>query len=333
MPHDIEIVNRLAQWQPDDEIFMCLNCGVKFGFLTRRHHCRCCGGIFCKDCSDNFCQYDTRDQKVRVVTREEGDIEDPPYRTCTSCYTYLKSEKLLIDESSDSDDSINSNSVRSNTGIDGTTSADERALERIIEGSTSHDLRQENSSISSNNERTSKDSKSKHKDKSKKSKPKKTKTNHYNIRQKAKDTLQKDSNYCPICNLELAQFCDNAKADAHVESCIQTAETVQKRKSGGKTKEQSVYDAILKRILIYKVSASSCDHSSELNDSGLDPNECPICFEYMEVGDKVGRLECFCVFHYDCIQQWVKKKSQKISSSKDENVIRKNLCPLHDAIF
>lgn len=91
--------------------------------------------------------------------------------------------------------------------------------------------------------------------------------------------------------------------------------------------------------------------------------ECPICFEDMEVGDKVSRLECLCVFHYDCIKQWEKKKVDKIKEEKnkgkstkkkskkkhDNNINNnkndeftpdelkilqnRNFCPFHDALY
>lgn len=37
-------------------------------------------------------------------------------------------------------------------------------------------------------------------------------------------------------------------------------------------------------------------------------NECVICLEELRPGDKVGRLECLCVFHYKCIKDWFNKK-------------------------
>lgn len=40
----------------------------------------------------------------------------------------------------------------------------------------------------------------------------------------------------------------------------------------------------------------------------LVDNECVICLEDLKPGDKVGRLECLCVFHYKCIKDWFNKK-------------------------
>ncbi|XP_059165514.1 rabenosyn-5-like [Physella acuta] len=42
----------IVRWIPDNEVPACLNCGKSFGILTRRHHCRLCGGIMCDRCSE-----------------------------------------------------------------------------------------------------------------------------------------------------------------------------------------------------------------------------------------------------------------------------------------
>ena len=39
------------KWLPDDVATTCGECKVKFGPLTRRHHCRACGGAYCDTCS------------------------------------------------------------------------------------------------------------------------------------------------------------------------------------------------------------------------------------------------------------------------------------------
>ena len=39
------------QWQLDSEVQSCSKCDIKFTFLNRRHHCRRCGMIFCKNCT------------------------------------------------------------------------------------------------------------------------------------------------------------------------------------------------------------------------------------------------------------------------------------------
>lgn len=41
---------RVYKWVDDDTVTSCYNCNKTFSFLTRRHHCRFCGRIFCYDC-------------------------------------------------------------------------------------------------------------------------------------------------------------------------------------------------------------------------------------------------------------------------------------------
>ncbi|CAL1539277.1 unnamed protein product [Lymnaea stagnalis] len=42
----------IVRWVPDNEVPACLSCARSFGILTRRHHCRLCGGIMCDRCSE-----------------------------------------------------------------------------------------------------------------------------------------------------------------------------------------------------------------------------------------------------------------------------------------
>lgn len=41
----------VVRWIPDREVPACLTCMKSFGLMTRRHHCRLCGGIICDKCS------------------------------------------------------------------------------------------------------------------------------------------------------------------------------------------------------------------------------------------------------------------------------------------
>eukprot|EP01134_Creolimax_fragrantissima_P005194 CFRG5194T1 len=38
-------------WVPDSHAKECMGCSCKFTVITRRHHCRACGGVFCNNCS------------------------------------------------------------------------------------------------------------------------------------------------------------------------------------------------------------------------------------------------------------------------------------------
>lgn len=40
-----------SDWKPDSSSRECSNCGARFGLIRRKHHCRFCGELVCKDCS------------------------------------------------------------------------------------------------------------------------------------------------------------------------------------------------------------------------------------------------------------------------------------------
>ncbi|GMF05485.1 unnamed protein product [Ambrosiozyma monospora] len=65
-------------------------------------------------------------------------------------------------------------------------------------------------------------------------------------------------------------------------------------------------------MLVYTIPWDTNPDSLNLNED----NECVICFEEFKPGDKVGRLECLCCFHYKCIKAWFMKKGD-------------NECPVH----
>ncbi|SSD61240.1 uncharacterized protein SCODWIG_03001 [Saccharomycodes ludwigii] len=116
---------------------------------------------------------------------------------------------------------------------------------------------------------------------------------------------------CPICNEKLTSLTEE-ESQVHINECLHKAESIHQHHYNDKTSPSST-----NRMLVYAVKDNKENHYEE----------CPICFELMEPGQKIGRLECFCVFHYKCIKEWFNKKRQK---SKDYS---KNWCPFHDAIL
>eukprot|EP01065_Artemidia_motanka_P006927 TRINITY_DN13389_c0_g1_i2.p1 TRINITY_DN13389_c0_g1~~TRINITY_DN13389_c0_g1_i2.p1 ORF type:complete len:829 (+),score=199.59 TRINITY_DN13389_c0_g1_i2:884-3370(+) len=71
-------------WLSDCDAKACMSCGVTFGFVRRRHHCRSCGGIFCASCSDErrrLPQYYSQNQGGTLQDKEARR----PKRVCRRC--------------------------------------------------------------------------------------------------------------------------------------------------------------------------------------------------------------------------------------------------------
>lgn len=69
------------RWQKDSEVHTCQKCSTEFGFFTRKHHCRVCGGIFCDNCTKHR---KTLDQPLIEGGRSKEDgVKD--CRVCDNC--------------------------------------------------------------------------------------------------------------------------------------------------------------------------------------------------------------------------------------------------------
>jgi len=78
-------VNQLVvnEWESDEKVSKCRNCGVEFSIIKRRHHCRACGKIFCGDCSN----------KQGLCGKESKLLE--PVRMCDNCYENNQDVELM----------------------------------------------------------------------------------------------------------------------------------------------------------------------------------------------------------------------------------------------
>lgn len=291
-----EFINSFAQWQADDMIQNCLNCHARFTFLVRKHHCRCCGGIFCGSCSDKFLWYDKK--KIKIVSRYEDDIELPPYRTCNACYENLLRMKLLFSPWGDRLRAPMRNLRRpetpdSNSVPQTASSASSRMNEIVKDNQVIENVRDADSERSS-------------------------------ALVPAHTRNMEDYQRCPICNSDLSTTSDE-NSQKHIQECIGRAEMAQQHHDLNDVLGSPTFQ---NRMLVYKIPKGD----SFEEESGQNYPECPICFEEMLPGDKVGRLECLCVFHYDCIKSWFRKKTQKMKAGSTK-FAGKNFCPLHDAVF
>ena len=68
-------LTRLRSWVPDPEAVACRVCGLEFGMMHRKHHCRACGQIVCDGCS--------RSRQHVLARQSSGD--DLGARVCDNC--------------------------------------------------------------------------------------------------------------------------------------------------------------------------------------------------------------------------------------------------------
>ncbi|XP_076632772.1 phosphatidylinositol-3,5-bisphosphate 3-phosphatase MTMR4 isoform X1 [Colletes latitarsis] len=63
-------------WVPDHAVNRCMGCNTEFWLGRRKHHCRCCGKIFCADCSENS-------------TPLPSEQLYNPVRVCSDCFNRI----------------------------------------------------------------------------------------------------------------------------------------------------------------------------------------------------------------------------------------------------
>lgn len=127
------------------------------------------------------------------------------------------------------------------------------------------------------------------------------------------DDADSERDHCPICNINLQGQSEPERED-HINTCLINSEF-----SGSPEQFRS------NRMLVYHIpfpdpkkvvvscsdaSTSTLNQQAQMNVDEKFPkdDECVICLEELKPGDKVGRLECLCVFHYKCIKGWFKRK-------------------------
>eukprot|EP00794_Sanderia_malayensis_P007788 gene7788-8633_t len=70
------------KWVPDKDSRSCMNCGVKFTVVRRRHHCRACGKVMCANCCN--------------MRAELPYLEYKPGRVCQACNELLGQAQSLM---------------------------------------------------------------------------------------------------------------------------------------------------------------------------------------------------------------------------------------------
>ena len=75
---------RTDHWVKDEFSLRCNACDVEFSLSVRRHHCRCCGEVFCSECTSK-----------KIVLPHLGYSSTKPEKVCETCFTTqrLKQER------------------------------------------------------------------------------------------------------------------------------------------------------------------------------------------------------------------------------------------------
>lgn len=129
-----------------------------------------------------------------------------------------------------------------------------------------------------------------------------------------------DNSLCPVCGTGLVKFAKEKDKEHHIAQCLDRAQF-------GKSKNSQP-----NRMLIYRIpertatpNTSTSPDTAETTSPSTPPSstpaptaavapgiggtaECVICFEEFQPGDRVGRLECLCVYHEQCILGWFQRK-------------------------
>ena len=75
------VEQNMVPWKKDKEEKQCRGCGGNFGIIKRRHHCRLCGGIRCKEC----CRFMALIETCTCMQRVLPSLTQPllsPFRSC-----------------------------------------------------------------------------------------------------------------------------------------------------------------------------------------------------------------------------------------------------------
>lgn len=107
------------------------------------------------------------------------------------------------------------------------------------------------------------------------------------------DNTDEDEDLCPVCGLDIEDMNEMDRV-AHVNECLTNQEFAG---SPNGIRQRN-------RMLVYTIPSDAKMDELNLNDD----NECVICLEEFKPGDKIGRLECLCCFHYNCIKDWINRK-------------------------
>lgn len=284
-------------WQNDDDVTACHLCDSPYSFLNRRHHCRKCGKVVCSSCSNQEITYLPNTQVVHANGPPLRCSPNQRYRTCDTCVAEIRTiRRTLLGDSLDRRTLRDANFLRENTPVVG-NSKYARIKSRPVESASS--------ALTLNN----------------------------------RTDTESDQNLCPVCAVDLLKRFFETVQNGDAESSLNAFETFKEchiseclvcfdfTNDHMRLQSPPLGSQARNRMLVYNIppiprpsyelvgetGPNSVDTIVQITEVEAEKNaiddECVICLEDLKPGDKVGRLECLCVFHYKCIKDWFNKKS------------------------
>ncbi|KAI8611463.1 hypothetical protein BC830DRAFT_1245144 [Chytriomyces sp. MP71] len=268
-----------GSWQSSDAVSQCKICRRRFTLFLRKHHCRWCGYVVCDSCSSH--RVAMHDPVAAASGTSVGSSSSSSsssavaltfQRVCETCYGYLTSM----------DSPLYRNPMTSATPPAHLDVAGMAAGGGVAStGGSAMDLLSQFASVISS-----------------------TFTTGYTgsgvvgegrgeeeVGEQEEGPVGEEGRHgsgmsdsvmleCPVCQRSLLRMGSKEVAEAHVAECL----------SGDRAG-----DVNGNRYIVQTLKESM-------------ETECVICFNDLEVGERVARLNCLCIYHEACIKSWFKKK-------------------------
>jgi hypothetical protein len=293
-------------WQDDDAVTRCFLCGNTYNFFNRRHHCRKCGRVVCASCSDQSIQYFPNTLVVNpngVCSRLKSWER---YRTCDECAeTTMMIRRALAEEvepyaaeAASSDDNNSTTKTAGNTFtrmVSSSTNSSRLQLPPANDDDSDHNL----CPVCATN--LAKEFR----------------------RQTGGESGSHDFDLFKERHIDDCLVAFDFNADHQRLSLPRNGSQRHRNKMLvynmppiPKPQYETIPSTTLEGTSADTVKAVPGEVFGSVNTIlSIEPSEkneldqeCVICLEDLKAGDKVGRLECLCVFHYKCIKDWFNKK-------------------------
>ncbi|KAK6096423.1 hypothetical protein MT418_003258 [Batrachochytrium dendrobatidis] len=326
-------------WIKDSEASRCSNCSVNFTFTIRRHHCRRCGLVYCDQCSSRRVMIPTC---MLTHTTNQSSADSNPINTRldnlipmgdSDLPTPLETETLHRFASRTSESSTDEQPSSATPLAGGGPASKERVCDACYVVMTTMPepyLAQTDSDLH-HTQRSTRDGTLAILNNETRSNITNTpiasdmpgSSIHFNRNRHRQSLADSIMSECPVCQKVLASEMLETDVESHVATCLESVAYSLDR--------PSVMDKGMQDL---SSSSSGIDRAGPIGRSVKSisgnryivqvlaasiPNiECSICMDDFEKGQHIARLNCLCMFHLCCIQEWFNNPKYG-----------KQMCPVH----